>query len=170
MLDGWTIRQLGGPVDIPYPGLPIDEAAKKLGKHKEALRNWMSARPGRTRAARARAAVGHGYDDETLSFQEHPPTEQHPLGVRYVPGTALGRHFGMQTPVVWSEHALDPGAAKGRPPARWFALDHFCKCTDMLRRGPTATTDDIQPAIGDEFAQRVGHLFGGLVVPAELVG
>jgi hypothetical protein len=120
VLDGWSLRQLGGAVEIPYPGLPIDEAAKKLGKHKEALRNWMSARPGRTRAARAESAKGVGYDDNNMWFQEHPPTEQHPLGVRYVPGTALGRHFGMETPVVWSDGALDPGASKGRPPARWW--------------------------------------------------
>jgi len=120
VLDGWSLRRLGGAVEIPYPGLPIDEAATKLGKHKEALRNWMSARPGRTRAARAASARGVGYDDDTMRWQEHEPTADRPLGVRYVPQGALRRHFGMETPVVWSDYALDPGAAKGRPPARWW--------------------------------------------------
>ena len=114
------IRQLGGAVEIPYPGVPIDEAARRLGKHKEALRNWMSARPGRTRAARAESAKGVGYDDDNMRWQEHPPTTEHPLGVRYVPQGAVGRHFGMETPVLWSDVAMDPGAAKGRPPARWW--------------------------------------------------
>jgi hypothetical protein len=120
VLDGVALQQLGGAVDIPYPGLPIDEAAMRLGKHKEALRSWMSVRPGRTRAARAESAKGVGYDDQNMHWQEHEPTEQHPLGVRYVPQGAVGRHFGMETPVVWSDHALDPGASKGRPPARWW--------------------------------------------------
>ncbi|MEM9348079.1 MAG: hypothetical protein AAGB26_15835 [Planctomycetota bacterium] len=123
IIDGELMRRLGGPVRIDYPGLPIDEAAKVLGKHKEALRHWLPHKQGRTRAARAQAAKGFGYDDTTLKWQQHEPTEDRPLGVRYVPLGTLGRGDrggGMETPVVWSDWQLDPGAVKGRPPAKWW--------------------------------------------------
>lgn len=123
IIDGDLMRTLGGPVRIDYPGLPIDQAAALLGKHKEAIRNWLPHHQGRTRAARAEAAKGFGYDDTTLQWQEHEPTDDHPLGVRYVPQRVLGRSYrggGMETPVVWTDGSLDPGASKGRPPSRWW--------------------------------------------------
>jgi len=119
VLDGWSLRELGGPVFLPYPGVPIDVAADRLGKHKEALRSWMPVRPGRTRAARAEAGKAGGLDDR-LVWTEYPPTDALPLGVRFEPQRSLGRHSGMETPVVWCDGALDPGASRGRPPSAWW--------------------------------------------------
>ncbi|MGB0768286.1 MAG: hypothetical protein ACPGYV_11320 [Phycisphaeraceae bacterium] len=102
--------------------MPIDEAAKLLGKHTEALRNWIPNRPGRTQEKRAEGAKGRTYDNK-LEWLEVEPTAAFPLGVHYVPQRVLGRGDrggGMETPVVWSDVALDPGANKGRPPARWW--------------------------------------------------
>ncbi|MFN3165932.1 MAG: hypothetical protein ACE37H_02595 [Phycisphaeraceae bacterium] len=121
VLDGGSLRGLGGPVFLPYPGVPIDVAADRLGKHKEALRSWMPVRSGRTRAARAEAGKAGGLDDR-LVWSEHQPTAEHPLGVRFEPQRSLGRNSGMETPVVWCDGALDPGASRGRPPSAWWGL------------------------------------------------
>lgn len=121
-LTGEDLRWLGGPVWLRYPGVAIDEAAARLGKHKEALRGWLPVRPGRTRGDRAALGKRGGLDDR-LVWQAHEPTADCPLGVRFEPQRVRGRGAlggGMETPVVWSDGPLDPGAAKGRPPAKWW--------------------------------------------------
>ena len=119
VLGGGSLRELGGPVELAYPGVPIDVAADRLGKDKEALRRWLPVRPGRTRAARAEAGRLGGLDDRLL-WTEFPPTAEHPLGVRFEPQRSLGRNSGMETPVVWADGVLDPGANRGRPPSAWW--------------------------------------------------
>ncbi|MEM9020976.1 MAG: hypothetical protein AAGC44_10465, partial [Planctomycetota bacterium] len=55
-LDGAVIRALCAPVWLAYPGVTLHEAARRLGRHPEALRRWLPMRPGRDKASRA--AVG----------------------------------------------------------------------------------------------------------------
>lgn len=117
MMDGELIQQLGGPVSIPYPGVPLTEAAKMLGRDYGGMRRWLPVGAGRSRVERDRLAQ-RGMSDGRLiwaTFDE----PGFPLKVRYEPPGKHGRR-GRETPVVWSDQPLDPGAARGMPPAKWW--------------------------------------------------
>ena len=107
VMDGKLIGELTAPVTIAWPGEPLSKAARKLGKHAEALRHWLPVkRPGRTRAERAARQPVRW---ETVRKAGSP------LTVRYTAASPLG-HFGYDVPVVWSEGPLDPNARRGDPP------------------------------------------------------
>jgi len=104
-IDGAAIRDYCRPIELPYPGLPLDRAAARLGRHPESLRKWLPIRPGRTRAARAqRVAKWDLHRGGAKVFS-----------VRYEPPAAHGRR-GMLVPVVWTQRPLDPGADLGATP------------------------------------------------------
>lgn len=117
VLDGEVIQRLGGPVEIPYPGVPMTEAAKMLGRNCTGLRHWIPVGAGRSRVERD-ALAAKGDSDGRLIWATFEKAG-YPLKVRYEPPGKHGRR-GRETPVVWSDHALDPGAAKGLPPASWW--------------------------------------------------
>ncbi len=62
------------------------------------------------------------------------------------------------------------GSAAVRNLARGQVLDRAVDGGDMLGGGTTAATDDVDQATAREFGDDLGHLLGGLVVLAELVG
>lgn len=107
------VKQLCTPVHLPYPGVTLQEAANRLGRHRESLRAWLPVKPGRTRAARAVAAPAtfHQVVDPSC-----------PLVLVYVKAQSQS-HFGFDVPMVWSRRALNPGASRGNGPhALWGSL------------------------------------------------
>src|SRR5919202_1024226 len=54
--------------------------------------------------------------------------------------------------------------------AWWVAGDGISYGLDVLRCGAAATADDVEPAVLGPLSDLGGHVFGGLVVLAELVG
>lgn len=116
-LDAYSLSDLGGPVKIPYPGVPLTEAAKLLGRDSSGMRHWIPVGAGRSRVERD-ALAARGMSDGRLIWATFEK-RGFPLKVRYEPAGKYGQR-GREVPVVWSEHALDPGAAKGLPPASWW--------------------------------------------------
>lgn len=112
VLDGWVLRELGGPVSIPYPGMPLREAAAKLGRSEATVSAWLPVRVGKTVAEKEAQAAGHGFGDRRWATYEDHATG---WGVRYEPCRAAGRGAGMEVPVVWHDGPLDPGAFACRP-------------------------------------------------------
>jgi len=144
-LTGMEIRELCAPVGICWPGVTLDEAARMLGRYREAVGQWLPARPGRTRAARPR---------------QMPPRyrvvngPRFPFQVRYEKPSCHGRR-GMDVPVVWSDRPLDPGADRGDPPhPLWGSLWQF-----LHQRIP----DNIVTPV-----ERVPDLSGGLLIGHEV--
>lgn len=118
VLEGGMIRELGGPVWLRYPGVPLTEAAALLGRDYAGLRGWLPVGAGRSRVERARlAATGDSVDGRLKGATFSSPG--YPLKVRYEPPACRGRR-GRETPVVWSDGPLDPGGHRGKPPARWW--------------------------------------------------
>lgn len=113
LIDGAAIRRLCEPVWIKWPGVPLDEAAVLLGRHRESLRKWLPVRPGRTKAARDRNAPETWREIRDPNF---------PLNVRYERAVTLGRR-GCDVPVVWTNSPLDPAADQGATPhAVWGSM------------------------------------------------
>ncbi len=117
VLDGATLRALGGPVWLPYPGLPLREAAKLLGRSEATVSRWLPVKVGKTVAQKQAVAEQRGGGRRRWATYTDPATG---WGVRYEPCHAAGRGAGMEVPVVWHDGPLDPGAARGRPPSRWW--------------------------------------------------
>ncbi|MEM6258572.1 MAG: hypothetical protein AAGI37_09700 [Planctomycetota bacterium] len=118
VLDGDVLQRLGGPVRIDYPGVPLTEAAALLGRDYGGMRRWLPVGAGRSRVERdTLGRRGRTYDGRLQWAAFEDPG--YALKVRYEPP---GRHNrrGREVPVVWSDHPLDPGASKGRPPAWWW--------------------------------------------------
>lgn len=104
-LTGAGLRAVCGPVSIPWPGVPLQEAAARLGRSREALRRWLPVRPGRSRAEIAARGV------ETRGTYSDPDAV---FDVKYVYARPYG-HTGHRVPIVWTRTgcALDPGASPG---------------------------------------------------------
>ncbi|MEM6394051.1 MAG: hypothetical protein AAF797_14895 [Planctomycetota bacterium] len=47
---GDAIRELCAPVRLDWPGMTLNEAAKHLGRHREALRPWLPVKQGRSKS------------------------------------------------------------------------------------------------------------------------
>ncbi|MEM7627626.1 MAG: hypothetical protein AAF333_18680 [Planctomycetota bacterium] len=128
-----------GPVRVPYPGVPIDEAADRLGRHVETVRRWLPMRQGRTRGDRLNRQITRDVDytagtggrppmasgalgghDATASGRRLRTSGGRGWGVRYVPPKTVGRHQGAGVPVVWCDRAVDPGHQGGAPPIAWW--------------------------------------------------
>lgn len=119
-LTGADLRRLGGPVWLRHPGLPLMDAAARLGRHHEAMRDWLPVRVGRTLAEKRAVAAGSGFGQRRWAVYEDAATG---WGVQYVPCRAAGRRAGMEVPVVWHDGPLNPGAFRCRPPFRhWGSL------------------------------------------------
>ncbi|MBX2851559.1 MAG: hypothetical protein KTR15_07435 [Phycisphaeraceae bacterium] len=117
MIDGGMIAELGGPVDIPHPGVPLAEAARLLGRDYRMMRRWLPVGAGRSNRERDQLA-SRGMSDGRLIWATFEK-EGYPLKVRYEPPGRHGRN-GREVPVVWSDGPLDPGAKYGKPPSRWW--------------------------------------------------
>lgn len=119
-VDGATLSGLCGPVDLRYPGLPLREAAAKLGRDPASLSKWLPIQIGKTRADKQRTAETVGIGRRRWAeFYAHE-TGRGVFNVRYVPAGAAGRSAGMEVPVVWCDHLMDPGGHMGRPPSKWW--------------------------------------------------
>ena len=68
------------------------------------------------------------------------------------------------------EAAVAGGGLDVRGLARGVLSDRRGDRPDVVRRGPAAAAHDVQPAVGGELAQHLGHLLRCLVVVAKLVG
>ena len=127
-VDAYTLSALAGPVRIEYPGVALTEAAAMLGRDYASVRKWLPVGAGRSRVERDQLAA-KGMSDGRLIWATYEK-EGYPLKVRYEPPGCHGRR-GREVPVVWSEHALDPGAAKGLRQRRRGA----CRLQPLFRIG-----------------------------------
>ena len=107
------IRELGGPVWITFPGLPLKEAAARLGRNEATVIKWLPVKVGKTVAEKEALAKQSGFGQRRWATYEDHETG---WGVRYVPCGAAGRKSGMEVPEVWHDGPLDPGAYQCRPP------------------------------------------------------
>ena len=108
-----------GPVRIPWPGVPIEEAAARLGRHVETLRRWLppEARQGRERADRIAREVTKQRDYENRRVKGKGKVGAGHFrgwGVRYESPRLHGKRRGVAgegaaTPVVWCDRPIDPG-------------------------------------------------------------
>lgn len=124
-VDAYTLSALCGPVRIPYPGVPMREAAAMLGRDPASIKKWLPVQIGKTVAEkeafvqeRYRSGSGRG-ERRWAEYYAHE-TGRGVFNVRYEPAGAAGRKAGMEVPVVWCDHDLDPGGFMGRPPSRWW--------------------------------------------------
>jgi hypothetical protein len=106
VITGRALRELCAPVRIKWPGVPQGEAARLLGRHRNALDKWIPVKAGRTRAERKRQQPRRWEEVREPGF---------PLGVRYEAPKPF-HHWGYDVPVVWSDRALDPQASRGQSP------------------------------------------------------
>ena len=158
---GPELRRLCAPVELPWPGLVLAEAARKLGRKPAALNRWLGMKVGRRGAQRGQAVSPHpnplargegidrsgtrrgvdGIERELRRWEEYRVAGS-PLCVRYEKATPHG-HFGRDVPVVWSVRPLDPGASRGEWPdplfgTAWLKMHQKLSDEAMLvaRRSP----------------------------------
>ncbi len=133
VLTGESVRALCAPVALDWPGISLREATAKLGRTRDAIRDWMPVRPGKTRAERSARQPRRW---ELVSSSKAP------LSVRYEHPHCHG-HAGVDVAVVWTRRPIDPNATQGEPPhpvwgSMWESMfervpDHF---EVTLRRVP----------------------------------
>ena len=107
------------PVRLAYPGVPIQEAADRLGRHVETVRNWLPVRQGREREDRLNRRVTREADygpRGVYGAGETGAGRRRGWGVRYEEPRYHGKHQGGAVPVVWHEGLIDPGHQKGVGP------------------------------------------------------
>ena len=107
------------PVRLAYPGVPIEEAADRLGRHVETVRRWLPVRQGREREDRLNRMVTREADywpRGVYGAGETGAGRRRGWGVRYEEPRYHGKHQGHALPVVWHEGLIDPGHQKGVGP------------------------------------------------------
>ncbi len=116
------------PVRVPWPGVQIQEAAARMGRHVETVRRWLppGKRQGREREDRLnrQITVGVDYWPTGVKGAGEPGSGQRRVwGVRYEEPRVRGKHQGAAVPMVWCVGAADPGhqdgGSGGRPGGAW---------------------------------------------------
>lgn len=139
MLGPEDVRAWCAPVRVAWPGVPLDVAAARLGRHREVVRKWLP-KPGGVgpggggvigrdadggygvpRQVRRRRGMALGVDaTRSIELGEDYVEAGCVWGVRYERGQEWGRHSGGAVPVVWTRRAVDPQHQRGDRPHGWW--------------------------------------------------
>ncbi|MEM0913106.1 MAG: hypothetical protein AAGK09_00675 [Planctomycetota bacterium] len=139
MLGPEDVRAWCAPVRVAWPGVPLDVAAARLGRHREVVRKWLP-KPGGVgpggggvigrdadggygvpRQVRRRRGMALGVDaTRAIELGEDYVQPGNVWGVRYERGQEWGRHSGGAVPVVWTRRAVDPQHRRGDRPHGWW--------------------------------------------------